>query len=399
MRTRSEPVPALLNREAERAALDSLLEDVRSGHGRALVVRGEAGVGKSVLLDYAIRAAAGMRVAQAVGVESELELAFASVHQLCAPLLDRVENLPGPQRDALGVAFGLRGGPTPDRFLVALAVLTLLAAVAEDRPLLCVVDDAQWLDQASAQVLAFAARRLLAEPVGLVFAARDPGERLRGLPELEVRGLPEQAARVLLGSVVRFGLDEQVRDRIVAETNGNPLALLESPRGLGPAQLAGGFGLVGAQPVPMRIEQDLRRRLETLPAESRSLLLVAAAEPVGDSMLLWQATERLGIPAAAAVAAQADGLLEIGTRVRFRHLLVRSAVYSSASLEERRAAHQALAEVTDAAETRTGGRGIWPRRHRDPMRRWPRSWSGPQAGRRSAAAWPRRRRSCSARPS
>jgi DNA-binding CsgD family transcriptional regulator len=347
MRTRSESTPALLNRVAERAALDSLLGDVRSGRGRALVVRGEAGVGKSALLDYAIRAAAGMRVARAVGVESEMELAFASAHQLCAPLLDRLEGLPGPQRDALGVAFGLREGAAPDRFLVGLAVLTLLAGVAEDRPLLCVVDDAQWLDRVSAQVLAFAARRLLAEPVGLVFAAREPGEQFAGLAELEVRGLPDQDARVLLGSVVRSRLDEQVRDRILAETAGNPLALLELPRGLSPTQLAGGFGLVGAQPVPTRIEQGFRRRLEALPAETRSLMLVAAAEPARDPALVWRAAGQLGIPASAAVAAQADGLLEIGTQVRFRHPLVRSAVYSSASLEERRAAHRALAEVTD----------------------------------------------------
>ena len=279
MRTRSEPTPALLNRQRERAALDGLLEDLRSGRGRALVVRGEAGVGKSALLEYVVGAAAEMRVARAVGVESEMELAFAGLHLLCVPLLDRLEGLPGPQRDALGVAFGLREGGAPDRFMVGLAVLTLLAEVAEERPLLCVVDDAQWLDRASAQVLAFAARRLLAEPVGLIFAAREPGEEFRGMADLEVRGLLNQDARTLLRSVVGFGLDEQVRDRIVAETNGNPLALLELPRGLGPAQLAGGFGLVGAQPVPARIEQGFRRRLAALPAGTRSLLLVAAAEP------------------------------------------------------------------------------------------------------------------------
>ena len=347
MRTRSEPVPALLDRQRERAALDGLLEGLRSGRGRALVVRGEAGVGKSALLEYVVGAAADMRVARAVGVESEMELAFASLHVLCAPLLDRVEGLPGPQRDALGVAFGLRAGAAPDRFLVGLAVLTLLAEVAEDRPLLCVVDDAQWLDRASAQVLAFAARRLLAEPVGLIFAAREPGEQFGGLAELEVRGLPDQDARALLGSVVRFGLDEQVRDRIVAETNGNPLALLELPRGLGPAQLAGGFGLVEAQAVPARIEEGFRRRLAALPADTRSLLLVAAAEPAGDPVLVWRAAGRLGIAASAAKAAQADGLLETGGRVRFRHPLVRSAVYSAASVQERRAAHRALAEVTD----------------------------------------------------
>jgi DNA-binding CsgD family transcriptional regulator/tetratricopeptide (TPR) repeat protein len=269
------------------------------------------------------------------------------VQVLCAPLLDRLEDLPGPQRDALGVAFGLRTGGAPDRFLVAVAVLSLLSEVAGERPLLCVVDDVQWLDRASAQVLAFAARRLLAEPVGLIFAAREAGEEFRGLPDLEVRGLPDQHARALLDSAIRVRLDERVRDRIVAETNGNPLALLELPRQLSPAQLAGGFGLVGAQAVPARIEQGFRERLEALPADTRSLMLVAAAEPVGDAVLVWRAAGRLGIAASAALSASADGLLEIGGRMRFRHPLVRSAVYSSASLPERRAAHLALAEVTD----------------------------------------------------
>jgi DNA-binding CsgD family transcriptional regulator len=347
MHTRSEPTPALVDRQRERQALDRLMGDLRSGRGRALVVRGEAGVGKSALLEYAAGAAADMRVARAAGVESEMELAFAGVHQLCAPLLDRLERLPGPQRDALGIAFGLRGGGAPDRFLVGLAVLTLLSEAAGDRPLLCVVDDAQWLDRASAQVLGFVARRLLADPVGLLFAARDPGEQLGGLPDLEVRGLRDADARGLLRSVVRVRLDERVRDRILAETHGNPLALLELPRGLSPAQLAGGFGLTSVRAVPERIEQSFRNRLGALPAGTRLLLLVAAAEPVGDPVLVRAAAGRLGIAASAAAAAEADGLVEIGTRVRFRHPLVRSAVYRSAALADRRAAHLALAEVTD----------------------------------------------------
>jgi DNA-binding CsgD family transcriptional regulator len=347
MHARSGSAPALVDRQRERRALDGLLEDLRSGRGRALVVRGEAGVGKSALLEYAAGAAADMRVARAVGVESEMELAFAGLHQLCAPLLDRLERLPAPQRDALGSAFGLRGGGAPDRFLVGLAVLTLLSEAAGERPLLCLVDDAQWLDRASAQVLGFVARRLLAEAVGLLFAARDPGEQLGGLPELEVRGLREEDARGLLRSVVRVRLDEQVRDRIVAETHGNPLALLELPRGLSPAQLAGGFELTSVQAVPGRIEESFRRRLGALPADTRLLLLVAAAEPVGDAVLVRAAAGRLGIAASAAAAAEADGLVEIGARVRFRHPLVRSAVYSAASLPDRRAAHLALAEVTD----------------------------------------------------
>src|SRR6516225_2290800 len=322
IRTRSEPT--LLNRQRERAVLDGLLGDLRAGRGRALVVRGEAGVGKSALLDCLAGAAVDMRVARAVGAESEMELAFAGLHLLCAPLLGRLEGLPGPQRDALGVAFGLREGDAPDRVMVGLAVLTLLAEVAEDRPLLCLVDDAQWLDRASAQVLVFAARRLLAEPVGLVFAARDPGEQLGGLPDLEVRGLRDADARGLLRSVVRVRLDEQVRDRILAETRGNPLALLELPRGLSPAQLAGGFGLTGAQTVPARVEENFRNRLQALPADTRLLLLVAAADPTGDPVLVRRAAGRLGIAAPAAAAAEADGLAEIGARVRFRHPLVRS---------------------------------------------------------------------------
>jgi DNA-binding CsgD family transcriptional regulator len=353
MRRRSEPMPVLLDREAERATLDALLTDLRSGRGRVLVVRGEAGVGKSALLEY-VAGAADMRVIRAAGVESEMELAFASLHQLCVPLLDRVEGLPGPQRDALGVAFGLRPGAAADRFLVALAVLTLLAEVAEERPLLCVVDDAQWLDKASAQALAFAARRLLAEPVGLIFAAREPGEEFRGLADLEVRGLSDQDARTLLRSAVRFRLDDRVRDRIVAETKGNPLALLELPRGLSPAQLAGGFG---TRAIPARIMEGFRRRLAELPADTRSLLLIAAAEPAGDPVLVWRAAERLGIPPSAADTAQADRLLQIGMRVQFRHPLVRSAVYSAALPQERRAAHRAPADATD--RDRDPGRRAW----------------------------------------
>ncbi|MFA1547927.1 helix-turn-helix transcriptional regulator [Actinomadura chokoriensis] len=347
MRTRPEPMPALLDRQQERAVLDGLLGDLRSGRGCALMVRGEAGVGKSALLNYVVGAAEDMRVARAAGLESEMELAYAGLHLLCMPLLDRLDALPGPQRDALSVAFGLREGAAPARFMVGLAVLTLLAEAAEERPLLCVIDDVQWLDRASAQVLAFTARRLLAEPVGLIFAAREPDEEFRGLTDLEVRGLPEHDARTLLRSVVRFRLDEPVQDRILAESNGNPLALLELPRGMGPAQLAGGLGQAGGQAVPTRIERGFRRRLEALPADTRSLMLVAAVEAAGDPTLIWRAARRLGIPASAAEPAEEDGLLQSGTLLRFRHPLVRSAVYSASSLPERRAAHRALAEVTD----------------------------------------------------
>ncbi|MGI5320864.1 helix-turn-helix transcriptional regulator [Actinomadura nitritigenes] len=351
----------LLNRHRERAELDGLLGDVRSGRGRALMLRGEAGVGKSALLRHTVERAADMRVVRTVGAESEMELAFAGLHLLLAPLLDRIEKLPGPQRDALAVAFGLHEGDAPDRFMIGLAVLTLLADAAEERALLCVIDDAQWLDQSSAQVLAFVARRLLAEPVGLIFAAREPGRHFHGLVDLEVRGLARQDAQALLRSVVRFPLDERVRDRILAETNGNPLALLELPRGLSPAQLAGGFGLVEAQAVPARVEEGFRRRLAALPAETRTFMLVAAVEPTGDPVLVRRAAGRLGVPDAAVEPAQADGLLEVGGWLRFRHPLVRSAVYSAASGAERRAAHGALAEATDPESDPE--RRAWHRAH------------------------------------
>jgi DNA-binding CsgD family transcriptional regulator len=311
------------------------------------VLRGEAGIGKTALLEYLITAASDLTVARAVGVESEMELPYASLHQVCGPLLDQLERLPGPQREAMKTVFGLSDGGAPDRFLVGLAVLSLFAAAGEHRPLLCVVDDAQWLDRTSALTLTFVARRLLAEPVGIVFAAREPGEELRHVPELEVRGVRNGDARALLSSVVQFKLDERVRDRIVAETRGNPLALLELPRGLTATELAGGFGLIEAHALTGRIEESFVRRLETLSDHARRLLLVAAAEPLGDPLLLWRASERLWIRPEAAEAAQQDGLLSIGERVTFRHPLVRSAVYRAAAVEDRRAVHLALAEVTD----------------------------------------------------
>jgi hypothetical protein len=337
----------LCGRASECAVLDGLVSAIRRGESRSLVLRGEAGIGKTALLEYLVDSASDLIVLRAVGVESEMELAFASLHQLCAPLLDRLETLPAPQRDALQVVFGLNAGPPPDRFLVGLGVLSLLSEVAEERPLLCVVDDAQWLDQASALTLAFVTRRLVAEPVGIVFAARHPSEELQHISQLEVHGVRNGDARLLLSSVVRFKLDERVRDRIIAETRGNPLALLELPRGLTATQLAGGSGLFEAQALPARIEESFVRRLQALPDDARLLLLVAAAEPVGDPLLLWRAAERLGIGPAAADRMRAQGLLTIGQRVTFFHPLVRSGVYRSAALEERRAAHLALAEATD----------------------------------------------------
>jgi DNA-binding CsgD family transcriptional regulator len=337
----------LCGRASECAVLDDLVSAIRRGKSRSLVLRGEAGIGKTALLEYLADSASDLTVLRAVGVESEMELAFASLHQLCAPLLDRLETLPAPQRDALQVVFGLHAGPPPDRFLVGLGVLSLLSEVAEERPLLCVVDDAQWLDQASALTLAFVTRRLLAEPVGIVFAARDPGEELQHISELEVHGVPNGDARVLLSSVVRFKLDERVCDRIIAETRGNPLALLELPRGLTATQLAGGFGLLEAHTLPRRIEESFVSRLQALPDDARLLLLVAAAEPVGDPLLLWRAAERLGIGPAVADVVRAQGLLTVGERVTLWHPLVRSGVYRSAAMTERRAAHLALAEATD----------------------------------------------------
>ena len=339
----------LRGRRSERDALDRLLESVRAGQSRVLVLRGEAGVGKTALLEYLVESAGGCRVARAAGVESEMELAFAGLHQLCAPFLDRLERLPDPQHDALGTAFGLRRGEAPDRFLVGLAVLTLLSDVAEERPLVCVVDDAQWLDRASTQALAFAARRLVAESVAVVFAMRDSRDvqDLTGLAELAVHGLADADARALLESVIAGPLDERVRDRIVAETHGNPLALLELPRGMTSAELAGGFGLPDAAGLSSRIEESFRARVTPLPEATRLLLLVAAAEPVGDPVALWRAAAQLRVGVDAAAPAVAAGLVELGGRVRFRHPLVRSAVYRAAPAEARRSVHRALAEATD----------------------------------------------------
>jgi hypothetical protein len=327
--------------------LDRLVDAIRAGESRALVLTGEPGVGKTALLDYLAGRAPDCRLVRATGVQSEMELAFAALQQLCAPMLDRVERLPCPQRDALLTAFGVSRGPALDRFVVGLAVLSLLSEVAEEQPLVCLVDDQQWLDRTSAQVLAFVARRLAKESVGLVFAAREPGDEVAGLPVLVVRGLRGGDAQALLESVLAGPLDERVRDQIVAETRGNPLALRKLLRGLTPAELAGGFGLPGAAPLAGRIEESFRRRVDALPAQTRRLLLVAAADPTGDPSLVWRAARRLGIQAQAAMPAAEAGLLELGARVRFRHPLMRSAAYRSASLQGRQEVHRALAEVTD----------------------------------------------------
>src|SRR5271169_5894008 len=293
----------LADRRGERGVLDQLINAVRAGGSRVLVVRGEPGVGKSALLDYLTGRAAGCRVVRAAGVESEMELAFAGLHQLLAPVLDRIDRLPAPQREALRTAFGLSAGPAPDRFLVGLAVLGLVSEVAAEQPLICVVDDEQWLDRASVQALGFVARRLAAEPVGLVFAARVAGAELAGLPELAVEGLGAADARAPLDAALSVPVDERVRDLIVAETRGNPLALLELPRGLAPAELAGGFGLPAALLLPGRIEESFLRQLDGLPADTRQLLQLAAADPSGDPLLVWRAATELGIGVHAAMPA------------------------------------------------------------------------------------------------
>jgi DNA-binding CsgD family transcriptional regulator len=337
----------LTGRRAEGDVLDRLVKAVLAGESRVLVLHGEAGVGKTALLDYLAGHAPGCLVARASGVQSEMELAFAGLHQLCAPILGHLEALPVPQREALRTAFGMSAGPPPDRFMIGLAVLSLLSQAAAERPLLCLVDDYQWLDRASAQILAFAARRLGAESVGLVFATRDPGGDLAGLPELLVPELRETEARELLDAALTGPIDTRVRDRIIAETRGNPLALLELPRGLTPEELAGGFGLPGARPLAGSIEANFQRRVDALPAETQRLLLLAAADPSGDPALVWRAAARLGIDPEAGVAATEAGLADFGTRLLFRHPLARSAVYQSASAADRQEAHRALAEATD----------------------------------------------------
>ena len=352
---------ALRGRDGEQAVLDRLLDEVRAGASRVLVLRGEAGVGKTVLLDYLRDRAHDCRVVRGAGVQSEMELAFAVLHQLCAPVLDSLEHLPDSQREALSTAFGLGEGPAPDRFTVSIAMLGLLSEAAAERPLVCLIDDTQWLDHASAQALAFVVRRLQAESVAMVFARREPGEDqdLPGLPELAVPGLSDADARALLESVVPGRLDEGVQDRIVAETRGNPLALVELTRGLTPAELAGGFGRPDTRPLANRLEQSFHQQLRSLPAQTRLLMLAAAAEPVGDIALLRRAARHLGLPADAARPAESAGLIEFGAQVRFRHPLVRAAAYRAASPRDRRRVHHALAEVTDPGAD--PGRRAWHR--------------------------------------
>jgi DNA-binding CsgD family transcriptional regulator len=338
----------LRGREEERAALGRLVSDVRGGRSGVLVLRGEPGVGKTALLEDMCDRADGVLLIRGAGIESEAELAFAGLHHMCSQMIqEKLDLLPDPQRDAIRIAFGESAGGPADPFLIGLAVLSRLADMAEEQPVVCVVDDAQWLDRATAQTLAFVARRLEAEAVGIVFAVRESTAQLDGLPEFVVSGLAAEDARQLLHTTLAAPLDHAVRERFIAETHGNPLALLELPRGRDPAELAGGFGLQDSLGVPTRVEESFQRRLEQLPPDTRLLMLAAAAEPTGDPMLLWRATGKLGIAPAAAAPAESAGLLELGVRVAFRHPLVRSAVYRTAAVEERRRVHRALGDATD----------------------------------------------------
>jgi DNA-binding CsgD family transcriptional regulator len=336
----------LRDRQRERDALDNLLDGLKRGHSGALVVRGDAGVGKSTLLEYVVENASEMRVLRATGIESEMQLAYAALHQLCAPIVDRIEHLPKPQANALAITFGLSDGMAPDRFLVGLSVLGLLSDAAAERPIVCIIEDAQWLDRPSGELLAFVARRLVAESVVMLFSTREEDEILRRVPELVVEGLSDADARELLTSTLHWPVDELVLDQIVAEARGNPLALLELPRGLTPAQLAGGFR-VTERPLPARLEQTFVSRYETLPDETQRLLVLASADPTGDPTIFWRAARQLGIRRAALQSEDTAGLLEVGARVQFRHPLVRSALYRLAPAEQKRESHRALAEATD----------------------------------------------------
>jgi DNA-binding CsgD family transcriptional regulator len=341
------PGQHVLGRQREREVLGRLLDDARAGRGSVLVLYGEPGMGKTALLDLAVELAGNCKVVRTAGVEGETELPYAALQQLSGPIFGLSERLPDPQREALSVAFGLSAGHAPNPLLVGLAVLGLLVEAANDQPLLCVVDDAQWLDRASARALAFIARRLLADRIALLFAARERSEAFGGFPEVQIGPLGRRDARALLESVLPTRVDDRVLERIVTETNGNPLALLELPRGMNPSELAGGFGLPAAAPLSDQIEEHFMRRAANVPPDARRLLLLAAADPTGDLALVSRAAERLGIPESAARALESDGVLDLRTGVVFRHPLARSAVYRAAAADERSEVHRALADATD----------------------------------------------------
>jgi DNA-binding CsgD family transcriptional regulator len=352
-----------LGRTSEREQLDAMLAQARAGQSAVLVIRGEAGIGKTALLRYAARQASGLRTTEVEGVQAEMELLFAGIHQLCAPILDRLELLAAPQQNALRVALGVAPGDTPDRFLVAVAALNLLAASAEQRPLLCLIDDAQWLDAVSLQALGFVSRRLLAEPVAMIFSLREPTttRALDGLPHLSLEGLDEPDARALLSRAAPGRLDDRVRERIIAESGGNPLALVQLSQRMSASERAGGFAPPAAEDLPSRLEEQYLQRIAGLPEATQRLILLAAAEPLGDAALLWRAAEHLSTAPGALAPATEAGLLDIDDRVRFHHPLVRSAVYRAASPDDRRRVHDALAEVSDpelAADRRAWHRAL-----------------------------------------
>jgi len=358
---RTEPGRELVGRTAEQAVFDQLLASGRAGHGAPLVLSGEPGVGKSALLDYAARQATGYQVIRAQGVASEMDLPYAGLQLLCTSVDDSLGRVAPSQREALETAVGLRPGPPRDRFLVGLGLHALLTAFAEAQPVLCLVDDAQWLDRASVQVLTFVARRLKADSVVVVVAQRhhEPLGQLAGLPELTLEPISDASARTLFATAMPGRIDHAILARIIAEARGNPQAILESVDGISPAEFSG--GLIGGAGLHARrpVVEDLLTRMAALPSNSRQLLVVAAAEPIGDPALMWRAAAALGIPIDAVEPLEANGLVSVGSRVLFARPLLRSVVYAEAAESERRRAHRALAEAAEQASARD--RQAWHR--------------------------------------
>jgi DNA-binding CsgD family transcriptional regulator len=355
------PEETLRGRGRECAQIDALTQNASRGTGGSLIFRGEAGIGKTTLLDYAAAGRPGFHVARISGVESEVELPYAALHQLCGKMLHLADRLPAPQADALGIALGQQSGEVPDRFHVSLALLGLLSEAAREQPMLCLIDDAQWIDQPSLFALGFAARRVDADSLAFVFTTRESISSMAGIYEVSVEGLPDTEARELLASVVPGQLDERVRDQIIAETRGNPLALLELPHGLNREELAGGFGFPKPAALSSRLEEGFLRRVRGLPPPTQLLLLLSAAEPLGDPGLLRRAGRDLGITDRDSVAAEAEGLFQIRARATFRHPLVRSAIYRAAPEDERHRVHRALADATDPDAD--PDRRVWHRAH------------------------------------
>ncbi|MET0700347.1 MAG: AAA family ATPase [Mycobacterium sp.] len=348
---------ALIGRQGEQRLLGELVDGVRHGRSGVVVVRGEPGIGKTALLGDVATRHRDFRVIRINGAETEMELAYSGVQQLCDPLMEFSSRIPSPQRTALEVALGLRSGPVPDRLLVGLAVLTLVSEAGNDHAMMCLIDDAQWVDDASLKVLAIVARRLVADRVAMIFAARDRegAQVLPGFPELRLDGLSATEARNLLNDVFPGQIDERVRETVITEAGGSPLALLELHRALTPEELAGGYGLTTASSRLARIEQTYGRQIRELPSATRLLLLIAAAEPAGRPAWLWAAADLLGVGIATAAPAEGVKLVTANGGISFRHPLIRSVVYQHASLPDRRRVHAALASAIgddDAREHR-----------------------------------------------